>query len=111
VRSAHRLAAAFIATAAAALVFMAWLVRQPTSAVEKVDRRASRAERVEAALARSVRHRSWRVGEHELLLVEAPAQDGIGVVLRQCFVWRDAEFRSASLSCSNVENDLALSQD
>lgn len=95
----------FFATAAAALAFMWWLVRQPTAAEPKPDRPKARAERIDAQMAKPVPSRAWRIGEHELVLIEAPASNGVSVVRQQCFVWRDAQFRTASLSCSSVEAD------
>lgn len=72
----------------------------------QVERRATRAERIAAGLAQPVRTQRWAIGEHELLLVEAPTSNGIEVVRRQCFVWRDAQFRTASLACTDDVDDV-----
>lgn len=105
-RQTHKAAALVGITAIAALAFIAWLSHQPTAAVPKAERRQARAERLEEQLARPIRSRTWRVGEHELVLVEAPASNGADVVLKQCFVWRDASFKVSSMQCTMVEVDV-----
>jgi hypothetical protein len=54
----------------------------------------------EAALAKTPVARTFDVGEHQLLVFEAPVGSFHGRVEYQtCFVWRDREFKSATLQC------------
>jgi hypothetical protein len=53
-----------------------------------------------AKLSEPVNPRVVRVGSHEMLVVEVPTLDyGIVPSSQRCFVWRDLEFRSATMSC------------
>jgi len=78
-----------------------------TGPAAKAERRKARADRIAADLAQPVRTHRWAVGEHELLLIEAPASNGTTVVRKQCFVWRDAQFRTATMSCTEETDDTA----
>lgn len=72
------------------------------------ERRASRGERLAAAAAQPPRTQRWAIGEHELLLLEVPASNGVTVSRRQCFVWRDTAFRTASMTCVGEGDELEL---
>jgi hypothetical protein len=44
--------------------------------------------------------RALQVGNHELLVIEVPSVEfGSFVSSQRCYVWRDAEFRVATMSC------------
>lgn len=46
--------------------------------------------------------RAYAVGANQLFVVDVPVQSGRVFVERQrCFVWRDAEFKTSSLSCES----------
>lgn len=54
----------------------------------------------EAQLSRTPEARTYRYDGNELKVIEVPVRDASGFVdIQRCFVWRDAEFRSAALSC------------
>ena len=62
--------------------------------------RAVRIAEAEAAVSKSPVPRTYQVGEHQLLVIEVPARDSRGFVENQrCFIWRDAEYKSASIQC------------
>lgn len=64
------------------------------------SRRAARIERANAELAKPATQRVRQVGANELVTVEVPIADQLGFTETQrCFVWRDLEMRTASLSC------------
>lgn len=49
-----------------------------------------------------------RFGDHEIRQLDLPVSDGYGgTEYQRCFVWRDAEFKTATLSCPS-EQDGAL---
>lgn len=51
--------------------------------------------------------RSYRFDGSELKVIEVPVKDGSGFVdMQRCFVWRDAEFKSATLSCGQMPDVL-----
>jgi hypothetical protein len=61
---------------------------------------------MELQLSQAPKTRSYKVGAHELMVVDLPVQSGRVFVERQrCFVWRDSEFRTASMSCE-ADSDL-----
>lgn len=44
--------------------------------------------------------RTYRYGNGELQVFEVPSADRLGYVEHQrCFVWRDTEFKSSTISC------------
>lgn len=69
--------------------------------------RSSRQERVlaaEHAVGQTPVPRVYRVDGNQLLVLDFPVKDAAGFLDRQrCFVWRDAEFRTATLSCTPGE--------
>jgi len=95
-----------LAVLAIAAIAVVAVVARSGEPAPKGERRKARADRVAADLAQPVRTHRWAVGEHELVLVEAPASNGFTVVRKQCFVWRDAQFRTASLSCTSETDEL-----
>jgi hypothetical protein len=59
--------------------------------------------------ARTPEPRSYRFDGNELKIIDVPVKDASGFLdLARCFVWRDAEFRTASLSCG-TRPDVILS--
>lgn len=72
----------------------------------------SKAERTAAAqeaLHKPLVPRSYRIGQDQLQVIEVPVQDSSGFVdVQRCFVWRDGEYKTASLSCSQTP-DLVVS--
>lgn len=70
----------------------------PMSAAKK----ASRQEKAEAALSANPVPRSYRFDGSELKVIEVPVKDGSGFVdLNRCYIWRDQEFKTASISCES----------
>lgn len=71
--------------------------------------RQDRQAAAEAALSKTPVPRSYRFDGNELKVIEVPVKDSAGFVdLTRCYVWRDAEFRTSSLSCG-VQPDVILS--
>lgn len=68
-----------------------------------------RQEAAEVLLQRAPVPRVYRYAEGELRVLEVPVKDATGgfVDLQRCFLWRDTEFRSATVSCS-YERDVLL---
>lgn len=60
------------------------------------ERRAA----AEAALSKTPAARTYTIGEHQLLVFNVPVKTIGGMVeYQRCMVWRDREFRTATLSC------------
>jgi len=77
----------------------------PTTAARK----ASRQEKADKALSTTPVPRSYRFDGNELKVIEVPVKDGSGFVdTQRCFVWRDQEFKTASISCES-RPEIALS--
>lgn len=70
---------------------------------EAAKPRTSRQERIDAAeiqVAKTPAPRTYRYQDGELRVLQVPVADEYGIVVQQpCFLWRDAEFRTASLQC------------
>lgn len=59
-----------------------------------------RTEAVEAALAKTPVPRTYRLDAGELRVVEVPVRVGTKFAdLQRCFIFRDFEFKSTSISC------------
>lgn len=66
-----------------------------------------RREAAEAAFAKTPQPRSYRFDGNELKIIDVPVKDSSGFIDSQrCFVWRDAEFRSATMSCGQMPDVL-----
>lgn len=59
-----------------------------------------RQAKAEAALSKTPVPRTYPVGQNQLQVIEVPVADGSGFVdVQRCFVWRDQEFKTATMSC------------
>ena len=59
-----------------------------------------RKEAAELQLAKTPIPRTYRYADGELKVLDVPVADTSGFVDRQrCFLWRDTEFKTATLSC------------
>lgn len=68
-----------------------------------------RIEAAEAALNRSPDVRTYHLDGSELKSIEVPVKDSSGFVDSQrCFVWRDQEFKTATISCGQ-QPDILIS--
>lgn len=64
--------------------------------VARIDRKAA----AELAVAKTPVPRTYRMDGNELKVIEVPVKDSSGFLdMHRCFVWRDQEFRTATLSC------------
>jgi hypothetical protein len=81
----------------------------------KPDQQASHAKRVqraEAKLSKPPEPKTLKVGTNEVVVVAVPTgRVGSFVQLRQCIVWRDLEFKTATMSCDPPEVDMDFSDD
>ena len=68
-----------------------------------------RAEAAELALSRTPDVRTYRIDGNELKVFEVPVKDSSNFVdVQRCFVWRDAEYRTSTISCGQ-QPDVLLS--
>lgn len=68
----------------------------PVAKTKKVDRKAA----AEVALSKTPVPRTYAIQGNQLQVIEIPAADMSGFVeIQRCFVWRDLEFKTASISC------------
>ncbi len=54
--------------------------------------------------------RLLQAGENQLLVIDVPSagMDGFYVETQRCYVWRDAEFRAATMSCPGGDTGINL---
>ena len=73
----------------------------------KPDRAARKQERIEAAkviVKRTPQPKTYRIDGHQLIMVELPESDDQGYIeAHKCFIWRDAEYKTATMSCPNAQ--------
>lgn len=70
---------------------------------ERLANRSVRIERAQKIISKPIEPRVQKVGPNELVTVEVPSADRLGYIDSQrCYVWRDLEFRTASLSCPHA---------
>lgn len=63
------------------------------------DRRAD----AQATLSKTPTPRTYRIDGNELKVIDIPVVDAAGLAeVQRCFVWRDQEFRSSTLSCGQM---------
>ncbi|WP_449574546.1 hypothetical protein [Methylibium petroleiphilum] len=66
---------------------------------------------VAAALAGPLQPRTIKAGAHEVIVIEVPYSEFGRIVSRQrCFVWRDAEFKTATMSCPGGSENIDIDQ-
>lgn len=64
------------------------------------ERTQQRQAQADAALSKTPVPRTYPVGQNQLQVIEVPVADGSGFVdVQRCFVWRDQEFKTATMSC------------
>jgi hypothetical protein len=79
------------------LILVACTAEQDKPRVKRADRKAS----AEIAVSRTPVPRTYRIDGSELKVLDVPVMDSGGFVdMHRCFLWRDAEFKTATLSCS-----------
>lgn len=67
------------------------------------ERRAKRQQVAEDRLAQTPQPRVYKYADGELRIIEVPVKDFTGDLDHQrCFVWRDTEFKTATLSCGQM---------
>lgn len=70
-----------------------------TAAASKA-RKEGRLAKAEAVLSKTPVPRTYSLQGNQLQVVEVPVADGFGFVeMQRCFVWRDQEFKQATISC------------
>ena len=88
-----------------------WHVSEQTQRDARVKERSAdlqlQADRAAAATKadRPLTPRVISVGVHQMLVVDVPSVAPFGATLeaRRCFVWRDAEFKVASMACDKQD--------
>lgn len=84
--------------------------RQPTPS----ERTATEAKRIasDAAFLRQLEEpRVLQAGAHQVVVLEVPQlESGVLRSVQRCFVWRDAEFKTAAMSCPGQDNDFRLKE-
>lgn len=72
----------------------------------RAAKKAARMESAERALSATPPMRTYRYESGQLLVLEIPFKDSSGELeTHRCLVWRDAEFKSSSLSCPHESPD------
>lgn len=62
--------------------------------------RADRLAKAEALLGKAPVPRTYAIQGHQLLVLDVPVADTFGFVeVQRCLIWRDAEFKMATMSC------------
>lgn len=80
-----------------------------TAAEKPRKTRQERNAEAEIRLSKTPESRSYRFDGNELKVIEVPVKDFTGHVdIQRCFVWRDQEFKTATLSCGQ-QPDILLS--
>ena len=64
--------------------------------------RRERLAEAEAKIAVTPTPRSYRLDGNELKVIDVPVMGLTDIETQRCFVWRDVEFRTASISCGQM---------
>lgn len=84
----------------AALLLAGCSQRDP--AADRIARSAKRIEKAKSRLESPLEYRAKAVGPHELLIVEVPVMNDTGFVdTQRCFIWRDGQNKTSSMTCSD----------
>lgn len=74
---------------------------KPNNAAIEAQRQ-SHSAKLQAELNKPVEPRVYQFGRNELVMLEIPIASGMDMAQRQrCFIWRDMDMQTSSLSCSN----------
>jgi outer membrane biogenesis lipoprotein LolB len=80
-----------------------------TAAEKPRKTRQERAADAQAQLSRTPESRTYRFDGNELRVVEVPVKDSTDFVdIQRCFIWRDQEFKTSTMSCGQ-QPDILLS--
>ena len=81
--------------------------RDKAAAAVAVGNRAKASYAMEQRLKAPLKPRVLVVGEHQVVVLEVPSEagsvSGSYYGLQKCYVWRDAEYRTATISCPHEE--------
>lgn len=82
-------------------------VQQERSTAVARDKRTTAEHAYKARLTAPPKSRILQVGSHQIVVVDLALESGLGPTSfggQRCYVWRDAEFKTASLSCPHEES-------
>ena len=74
----------------------------------KVTHKQERKEKAEAIARKTPVPRTYQIDGHQLMVVDVPSADGGFVDVQKCFVWRDAEFKTASMQCPGEQSNVVI---
>lgn len=84
---------------------------KPTTQESK-QQRATRVANIAVTVNKPLMPRVLQAGAHELVVLDVPSAQGTTLVERQrCYVWRDAEFKTATISCPGGETSFDLDRE
>lgn len=65
--------------------------------------RKERAEKTDAAMAKTPVPRTYRYPDGEMRVFEVPVKDPVGgLEYQRCYVWKDQEFKTSTISCGQM---------
>ena len=80
--------------------------RSPSRAELAVEDR-KQSEDMQARIKRPLEPRVLAAGAHQVHVVDIPSADfGVLVSMQRCYVWRDSEFKTSSMSCPSHDHTL-----
>jgi hypothetical protein len=84
-------------------VLLAGCSGEPSKPVRPYKTLAERKALAQEGLAKTPTPRTYRIDGNELKVIDVPVLDSTGLLdVQRCFVWRDQEFRSSTLSCGQM---------
>lgn len=98
-----------------ALVVVALTVagcEQGRTPAQVAETEAKRVAADAAFLQKLAEPRVLQAGAHQIVVVEVPQlESGVLRSVQRCFVWRDAEFRTSTMSCPGANSDIRLTDE
>lgn len=84
-------------------VLLAGCSGEPSKPVRPYKTLAERKALAQEGLAKTPTPRTYRIDGNELKVIDIPVVDASGLAeVQRCYVWRDQEFRSSTLSCGQM---------
>ena len=79
---------------------------------ELEQKRVKKEADVALAISKPLSPRMLQAGVHELVVLDVPSSAGMELIEKQrCYVWRDAEFKTATISCPSGAKDFDFSHE
>ena len=72
-------------------------------------RKQAKTTAAKALAAKAPEPRTLIINGNQLVVIGVPSQDGSAVEVQRCYIWRDAEYKTSTISCPSEQETMPFS--